>query len=91
MLDKRSRVLGGEPSWIRSNVEIHTHGGTLTSHDWMNLIQSAGDYILADLYPKLPYRMDALYSLLAACNEVLNMVSPADDDNRDEVDKSIPI
>ena len=86
-MDARSRALGGEPSWIRSNIEIHSHSSAMTSHDWMNVIQSAGDYTLAGLFPQHPRRMEALFKLLDACNGCLRMESPRDDDNRDQVDR----
>lgn len=85
MLDARSLALAGEPSWIRSNLEVYTHGSTMTSHDWIQLVQSAGDYMLADLFPDKPRRAEALYALLAACNAVLNITSAFDSENRDAI------
>jgi hypothetical protein len=86
-IDARCRALAGEPTWIRSNVEIFEHGSTLNSHDWIQLIQSAGAYILAGLYPDKPQRMKAITALLDACSKCLVMNSAADSDNRDDMDK----
>ena len=86
MLDNRSLSLAGEPSWIRSNIEVYTHGGTMNSHDWLRLVQGAGDYMLADLYEDT-YKMDALYALVAACNGCLTKTSAYDSDNREEANK----
>lgn len=85
-MDSRGRSLAGEPSWIRSNVEIYSHGGNLTAHDWLQVIQSAGDYILAGLFPKHPQRMEAIYALLAACSKILRATSAVDSDNREDLD-----
>ena len=85
LLDRRSRSLSGEPSWIRSNIEIFSHSGACTSHDWIQLIQSAGDYILADVLDDGP-KSDSLYGLLWICNKLLTTTSPFDTDNREDVD-----
>ena len=85
-LDARGRSLAGEPSWIRSNVEIYSHGGNLTAHDWLQVIQSAGDYILAGLFPNLPDRMEAIHALLGACSKILRATSAEDSNNREELD-----
>ena len=85
-LDARSMALAGEPSWIRSNIEVYSHGSVMTSHDWIQMLQSAGDYVLADLFPSAPRRAEALYALLAACNGVLAATSACDSENRDTID-----
>ena len=85
-VDKRSRALGGEPRWIRSNCEIYSKGSLLKAHDWMMLIQQAGDYVLADLYPEHPRFMEAIYSLISACNMCLTTISPHDSENREQMD-----
>ena len=88
-VDGRSRALAGEPSWVRSNLEIFTHASTLTSHDWIQLVQSAGHYILAGIFPdRAQQRKEkALQALVAACNAVLTMTSDRDSDSRDQVDR----
>ena len=50
LLDERSRALAGEPSWIRSNIEVFSHSGTMTAHDWIQIITKAGDFILHNLF-----------------------------------------
>ena len=86
-MDARTRALGGEPSWIRSNIEICAKASAMKSHDWMNVLQSAGDYVLAGLFPRFPKRMEALFELLEACNDCLTIVSPRQNDDRNPVDR----
>ena len=86
-LDERSRALGGEPQWIRNNCEVFSKPSLLKAHDWMLLIQQGGDYILADLYPDDPHKMESLYALIAVCNRILTEISPLDSENREEMDQ----
>ena len=86
-IDKRSRALGGEPRWIRNNCEVFSKPSVLKAHDWMLIIQQAGDYVLADLYPDNPRYMAALYALIAACNSCLTTISPVDSENREQMDQ----
>jgi len=86
-MDTRSKNLGGEPSWVRSNLEVFSHGYAMTAHDWTQLVQSpAGVYVFADLLSD-PDRMDAVQSLLRACRKVLTLTTPVESENRDEIDK----
>lgn len=87
MLDKRSRSLAGESSWVRSNLEIFSTPGHFKAHDWLRIIQDAGDYILHDLFPDNPQRMEALYSLVAVCNACITMTSAYNSDNREQIDR----
>lgn len=79
-LDDRTLSLAGEPSWVRSNLEVFTKGSVLNDHDWMQLVQSAGDYMLADLFPSHVRRMEALYALQDVCNRLIIISSPFDSD-----------
>lgn len=60
---------------------MYSRGFDLNAHDWIQLVQSAGDYLLADLYPDDGLKMDAIYSLLDVCNRILSATSAADMDN----------
>lgn len=84
LLDARSLCLAGEPTWIRSGLEIFSRASTMTSHDWLQVIQSAGDYILADIVAD-KCRREALYALVEACSACLTLVSPAGVDDRDKI------
>ena len=86
-LDARSRSLGGESTWIRSNLEVYSHGGVLTAHDWMQLVQCAGVYLFANLLPNDERRMDAACSLLRACNKILTLTSAFNSENREVIDQ----
>jgi hypothetical protein len=50
MLDQRSRNLGGERGWIRSNRPVCKRTGSLKAHDWLKIAESAGQYIFHNLY-----------------------------------------
>jgi hypothetical protein len=76
--------LAGEPSWIRSGLEIFSRAGSMTSHDWLQIMQSAGDYILADIVEDVRRRR-ALYALVEACHGCLTLISPAGVDDRDAI------
>ena len=67
-------TLAREPSWIRSNLAVFSQPGVLTSHDWIQLVQAAGDYLLPGLYED-PKMMEAMFSLLTATQECLNLTS----------------
>jgi hypothetical protein len=85
LLNRRSLNLAGEPTWVRSGIQIWDHASTLTAHDWIKIIQSAGDYILADAHPD-PLFMDAIYSLLEVCNSCLTATSAHGSENREIMD-----
>jgi hypothetical protein len=80
-LDRRSLTLAGEPSWIRSNIRLFSKGGDLSAHDWIQLVQSAGDYLFRDLLGDQRFE-GALLQLRRVCNDVLEHVSPADEEHR---------
>ena len=50
------------------------------------MVQSAGDFILAGLFPDMPDRMEAIHSLLAVCSKILRATSAVDSNNREELD-----
>lgn len=87
VLDNRSRALGGVAGWIRSNIEVCTHAGSLTSHDWLVLVQGAGDYLLQGLFPADVQKRESMLALMSACNACLQCTSAFDSENREEVDK----
>jgi hypothetical protein len=62
-----------------------THGSKMNSHDWIQTMQCAGEYILAGLFDGR--KMDAVSALLKACNGLLTMTSAKDTDNRDQLDR----
>jgi hypothetical protein len=83
-MDARSLALSGEPAWIRSGLEIFTRASTMTSHDWIQVIQSAGDYILADIMTD-KRREIALSALVQVCQEIITTESPEGVDDRDKI------
>ncbi len=83
-MDRRSLSLAGEPSWIRSGLEVFTRASSMTSHDWMQMMQGAGAYILEGVSQDTT-RLDALFGLVAATQAVLAVVSPAGVDDRDAI------
>jgi hypothetical protein len=83
-MDTRSLALSGEPSWVRSGLEIFTRASTMTSHDWLQIMQAAGEYILADVVED-KRRLKALLSLVSACQGVLTNISPAGVDDREQI------
>ena len=78
-------MLAGSPDWIRSNLDIHSKGSTLTAHDWMRVIQDAGDYLFHGLFPEHPQRLIALYELVDATNLCLTATAPAVSENRNRL------
>ena len=86
MLDQRSIHLGGEPGWIRNNIRICSQMSTLTAHDWMLLIQTAGHYLLQGLFADDRNKMQSLLRLLNACNRCINATSAWDSENREVID-----
>jgi hypothetical protein len=86
-LDERTLRLAGEKKWVRSGLMIHSHGSALNSHDWLEIISSAGDYVLADVFPDERQRMDALLSLVLLCDELRRATSAHDSENRDVIDR----
>lgn len=94
MIDARSIHLGGQHGWVRNNLEIFKHKSVLSSHDWYLLVQSAGDYILHDIFPGHDgaKRVACLMALKEACNLCINATSAFDSENRqviDQVKKSV--
>ena len=86
-MDTRSLALAGEPSWIRSGIEVFSKGGGLNSHDWIHLVQSAGDYLLAGLFEAHPLKQRTLFALLKVCNSLLQTSSPYTSENRETIDQ----
>ena len=76
-MDKRSIALGGESAWIRSNLSVFNKPAELKAHDWIQLVQCAGDYLFADVIPN-DLHAEAIFALLDVCNELLNATYPAD-------------
>ena len=72
-MDQRSLALAGETRWIRSNLEVYSHLSNLTSHDILNLILYAGDYLLADVLADHPKYMDTLFSLVEVCRACVQL------------------
>ena len=70
LIDDRTRGLAGEPSWIRSSVEACRHASNLNAHDWLQLMSSAGGYVLADVLPGEDTIIDAIYSLQDLFREI---------------------
>ena len=85
-LDERSRSLGGQSGWVRSNIEIGTKASLLNSHDWMTILQSAGHYVLQGVLGEDTAISRAIAGLLDSCNKCINITSPAESENRSEID-----
>jgi len=62
---------------------VFSKGSDLNAHDWIQLVQSAGDYLLRDLYPSYPRYEHALLRLREVCNLLINFESPADEEERE--------
>lgn len=63
---------------------MFSKGSTLNSHDWIQLMQSAGPYVLSGLYPTETgdfSKTDVLLELVNVCNLLLRAVSTAEDDD----------
>lgn len=86
-LDQRSINLGGEPRWIRSGLKICEKTSSLNCHDWMNIMQAGGEYMLHGVFPAGSGQMMALEGMLDACRGILAATSVAADDSRDDLDK----
>jgi hypothetical protein len=87
VIDQRSVHLGGSSRWIRNNLEVFKHKSVLTAHDWFLLVQSAGDYLLYDLFPGDVQKVACLMGLKEACNLCLSANSAFDSENREAIDK----
>jgi hypothetical protein len=85
-MDARSLSLGGQSGWIRNNLEVFKHSGVLSSHDWFLLVQSAGDYLLHDIFPQ-DEKVQCLLSLKEACNMLISATSAFDSENRQVIDQ----
>jgi hypothetical protein len=86
-MDKRSVSLGGSSGWIRNNLEVFKHKSVLTSHDWFLLVQSAGDYLLYDLFPGEECKEACLLALKDACSLCISTTSAFESENRQVIDK----
>jgi hypothetical protein len=86
LMDRRSLALAGEPTWIRSGLEVFTRASSMTAHDWLQMMQFAGDYILEGV-TKDTRRLDALFGLVEVVQEICATITPADVDNRDAIGK----
>ena len=86
-MDKRSISLGGTTGWIRNNLEVFKHQAVLTSHDWFLLVQSAGDYLLYDMFPADNRKEACLLGLKNACSSCISATSAFDSENREVIDK----
>ena len=58
----------------------------MNCHDWIQLVQTAGDYVLGGLFAHAPRKEAALHGLLAVCNKLLQTSSDFQSDNRDRID-----
>jgi hypothetical protein len=72
---------------VRSNLEVFSKGSVLTAHDWLRVVQDAGDYLFHDLYPDKPEKMEALYALIQATKLCLTATSACDSENRSQLDR----
>ena len=86
LLDQRSMQLGGESTWIRSNIKVCSKASTLKAHDWFLLIQSAGFYLLRDIFPPASDALASLYMILEATSLCLRATSACDSQNREVID-----
>ena len=85
-MDARSNALGGEPRWVRSNLEVYSHASALNAHDWLQLVQCpAGSYVFKHRGGD-ERRGAAIRAILLACRAIIATVSPDESENRDEVD-----
>lgn len=84
-LDDRVLALGGEPTWIRTGLEPLTNGYNTNMHDWIQLIASAGDYILSDIYED-SRRQELLHAMQSVFVDLLTLTSEHGDP-RDTVDR----
>ena len=88
-LDKRSRALGGDPSWFRTDLNVYTKPSELKLHDWMQLLLWGGEYVFHDLYPDHPGRMEALYSFITVIRRLNIIISIPDIDEDDDEDPGL--
>ena len=86
-LDDRVLSLGGEGAWMRSGLEPWTNPYATKMHDWIQLIVTAGDYILSDIYPHFKHRQQFLHDLQSVFVELFSLTSESDDP-RDTVSKT---
>jgi len=86
-MDQRSLSLGGKSGWIRNNLEVFKHKGVLTAHDWYLIVQSAGDYLLHDIFPDDTPKVECLLALREACNQCVMATAAFDSANRQDIDK----
>ena len=85
-MDTRTRSLGGDPTWFRTNLEVFSHASSFKTHDWMQLVLWCGDYEFHDLFRLHPRRMKALHALTNVLKDLLTITSAYDSENRDEID-----
>ena len=65
---------------------MFAHAGALNCHDWIQLVQTAGEYVLGGLFAHAPRKEEALHGLLAVCNYILHTSFDFQSDNRDRID-----
>jgi hypothetical protein len=87
IVDGRSISLGGSSGWIRNNLEVFKHKSVLTSHDWILLCQSAGDYLLHDVFPDDTTKEECLLAIKEACSLCISSTSAFDSENRTVIDQ----
>ena len=87
LLDRRSMQLGGESLWIQNNIKICSTASTLKAHDWFLLIQSAGYYLLRDVFPAGSDELSCLFMILEATASCLRATSACDSENREDIDR----
>ena len=57
---------------------MYYHGSTMTAHDWLQVIASAGEYVFAGLFPDNPRREMALNRMVLCVQKILVLTSDAD-------------
>jgi hypothetical protein len=80
-------TIGAPWRLVPMNLEVFKHKSVLTAHDWFLLVQSAGDYLLYDLFPGDGQKVACLMGLKEACGLCLSTNSAFDSENREAIDK----
>ena len=86
-MDQRTRDLGGEPKWVRSNLQLFSKPSGLTSHDWLTTMEWAHEYIFNGAYDDGSDKIKVLFALLDAIKACLLATSAVDSESRDDLDK----
>lgn len=63
-------------------VQVHSRPADLNSHDWLQMVQSGGAYLLADMWPHNRPLQEAVQGLRTACNLLLHHNSVAGEEER---------